>query len=139
AFQKFPFDVGVVYNAPLQAGASNLLWEKPTGYAATMVGLPYDDIDRWRSHYPLDVFLSQMEKVAAGFEEALTELRENTAEIDLSFRQRKALDEECQIAETVAIHYQSIVHQARFTHLRDTFQQVKDKAARLALLDEMEK
>ena len=48
AFSEFPYHVGVVYNAPMQYGPSALLWSKPTGYRATMVGFPYDDLDAWR-------------------------------------------------------------------------------------------
>lgn len=139
AFREFPFDGSVVYNAPLQAGPSNLLWESPTGYSATMVGLAYDDINSWRSHYPLEVFISQLEKVAVGFEEALEELRNDTENMDLSTLQRIALDEECQIAEAISIHYFSIVHQARFTSCRDRFQKESDNNNRRELLDEMEK
>jgi hypothetical protein len=71
AFSEFPYHIGVVYNAPMQIGPANLLWEKPTGYRATMVGFPYDDLERWRSVYPSDVFIAQMEKVASGFAAAL--------------------------------------------------------------------
>jgi len=52
-------------------GLANLLFEAPTGYRATMVGIPYDDLDSWRAIYPPKVFIGQLEKVAAGFQEAL--------------------------------------------------------------------
>src|SRR6185437_6756994 len=41
AFQQFPYSGNVLYNAPQQYGPSNLLYAKPTGFASTMVGLPY--------------------------------------------------------------------------------------------------
>ncbi|MBN2308878.1 MAG: hypothetical protein JXR94_07915, partial [Candidatus Hydrogenedentes bacterium] len=48
AFSEFPYNGGLLYNAPQQMGPANPLWEKPTGYVSTMVGLPYDCLDRWR-------------------------------------------------------------------------------------------
>jgi hypothetical protein len=45
AFQEFPFDISVLYNGPQHMGPANLFFEKPTNYQATMVGLPYDDLE----------------------------------------------------------------------------------------------
>jgi len=59
----------------MQLGPANLLYSTPTGYGATMVGFPYDDIQRWRGPYPLEVFVGQFEKIAAGWQEGLVELR----------------------------------------------------------------
>ena len=56
AFQEYPYDGGVLYNAPQQMGPANLLYQQPTGYSATMVGFPYDDLARWRGPYPPEVF-----------------------------------------------------------------------------------
>ncbi len=75
AFSEFPFHASLVYSAPLQLGPANLLWEKPTGYRASMVGFPYDDVDGWRAVYPTEVLISQFEKIAGGFEGAIAELR----------------------------------------------------------------
>ena len=38
SFDHFPFDLNVAYHAPHNYGPSNLLFEKPTGFEATMVG-----------------------------------------------------------------------------------------------------
>ena len=59
AFRQFPFAQGVVYHAPHNAGPMGLLYEQPTGYAATMVGFPYDDLERQRQFYPEDIFENQ--------------------------------------------------------------------------------
>ena len=74
AFREYPYDGGVVYTCPTQFGPSNLLYATPTGYAATMIGFPYDDLDRWRGPYPADVFALQFEKVAKGWEAGVAEL-----------------------------------------------------------------
>lgn len=120
AFSEFPFHGGVVYNAPMQYGPSNLLWGEPTGYAATMVGFPYDDLDGWRQVYPVEVFIGQFQKVADGFDRALGILR---AEVEpsggaLTPAQRAAVAEELSVAEAAAIHFRSTANQARFVAAR---------------------
>jgi len=120
AFSEFPYHGGVVYNAPQQLGPANLLWLKPTGYAATMVGFPYDDLDAWRAVYPADVFVAQLEKVAEGFEQALQELR--TAAVGSAKRasreQRRAFERECGVAEAAGIQFRSSANQVRFVLAR---------------------
>ena len=60
-----------MYNAPQQMGPANLLYAEPTGYRATMVCFPYDDLTAWRGPYPPTVFAEQFEKVAHGWAEGL--------------------------------------------------------------------
>jgi len=111
AFKEFPYHIGVVYNAPMQLGPANLLWEKPTGYRSSMVGFPYDDLERWRSVYPADIFITQMEKVAAGFAQALRRWPKRPY--------RGELERELNVIEAAAIHFQSTANQARFVQARD--------------------
>lgn len=119
AFSQFPYHIGVVYHAPLQAGPSNLLWEFPTGYTATMVGLGYDDLKNWRAIYPETVFVQQLRTVVKGFREALVQLQKNTGAVGLSTEIRQALEKEMNVAEAIAIHYDSIANQAEIIMLRD--------------------
>lgn len=114
AFSEFPFHIGLVYTAPLQHGPANLLWGEPTGYSATMVGYGYDDLDSWRAVYPVDVFVAQLNRVADGFMSALEDLKRRTARVGGTSAQRKALELELGVAETVAIHYRSVANQALF-------------------------
>lgn len=71
AFAEFPFDIGTLYRGPQNAGPSTLLFDAPTGYKATMTCFAYDDLEKWRSIYPVDVFESQFEKLCAKWEEGL--------------------------------------------------------------------
>ncbi len=123
AFSEFPYDGGVVYNAPLQMGPANLLWEKPTGYAATMVGLPYDALDQWRAHYPPEVFIGQLTKIADGFDAAIATLREATAALTGSAVESRELAAELRVAEACAIHFRSVANQARFVLARRAFEE----------------
>lgn len=119
AFSEFPYHIGVVYNAPMQLGPANLLWEKPTGYRATMVGFPYDDLNTWRSIFPTEVFIAQMTKVAAGFAQALKRFP-NTSR-DYPVEVRRELD----VIEAAAIHFQSTANQAQFVHTRRKLSEAK--------------
>ena len=126
AFSEFPYGGGL-YSTPMQVGASNLLWEKPSGYAATMVGFPYDDLDGWRAAYPMEVFLAQFEKIANGFDQAVAELKSASREkINLSKTQRKNFEEELNVAEAAAIHFRSAANQCRFVYARRTVAEAKD-------------
>mgnify|MGYP000468371535 CR=1 FL=1 len=92
----FAYGLGNALSFPMSVGATVLLmaerptpdaifkrWTErkptvffgaPTGYAATMVGFPYDALDHWRAIYPPEIFIQQFDKVADGFERALAEL-----------------------------------------------------------------
>ena len=131
AFQEFPFHASLVYSAPLQTGPANLLWAEPTGYSASMVGFPYDDLDGWRAVYPPDIFIAQLEKVAQGFEFALSRLK-NAAH---GKQQSRAFCAECDVAEAAAIHFQSVANQARFILARRAADKERMRAILLAEID----
>ncbi|HDP34807.1 MAG TPA: hypothetical protein ENN29_06825 [Candidatus Hydrogenedentes bacterium] len=114
SFSEFPYDGGVVYKAPLQAGPANLLWGVSTGYRATMVGIPYDDLNGWRGVYPPEVFISQLRKTAAGFDEGAAMLRALVENAETTV----ALQEEANLAETAAIHFRSVANQSEYVLLR---------------------
>jgi hypothetical protein len=120
AFCEFPFHVGVVYSAPQQLGPANLLWSEPTGYKATMVGFPYDDLDTWRGVYPPEIFIQQFEKVANGFDSALENIRRSAAaaQESCSPTNLQAFEDECRVAEAAAIHFRSVASQSRFVLAR---------------------
>ena len=120
AFSEFPFHGGLVYSAPMQLGPANPLWATPTGYHASMVGFPYDDLDGWRQVYPPEIFIAQFEKVAEGFEKGLADLRlaEPAHHARTSPEQRQALRDELGVAEAAGIHFRSTANQARFVQAR---------------------
>jgi hypothetical protein len=120
AFQEFPFNIGLVYTAPMQYGPSNLLWAEPTRYSATMVGFPYDDLNTWRTVYPPDVFVSQFRKVSDGFEQAVDELRSTLQHSNGTDEQRAILRGDIDLAEAATLHFRSTANQARFVTLRQT-------------------
>lgn len=106
AFNEFPFDIGVLYLGPQNAGVSNPLYEKPTGYKSTMTCYAYDDITSWRSMYSEESFEKQFGLVADGFKKGLEYLNSTDGEIwDVSY-------------VSYAI-FASSYNQIRFIRLRD--------------------
>lgn len=128
AFREFPYDGGVVYSAPQQYGPANLLWAAPTGYQATMVGFPYDDLDGWRTIYPPEVFISQLDKVADGFDQAVARLKAAASEqgAKRTKSERQSLEGELRVADAAAIHFRSTANQARFVVARRALQTAKN-------------
>ncbi|MBX3242052.1 MAG: hypothetical protein KIT80_13775 [Chitinophagaceae bacterium] len=122
SFREFPYHISTVYTAPQQYGPSNLLYAQPTGYKATMVGIPYDDLNSWRSIYPADVYIAQMKKVADGWKEGLESLKMASVPL-LAFRDQEVLEvlmEEFYIAKAAWLHFASVANQASFVQLRDS-------------------
>jgi len=138
SFREFPFAGGLLYVAPQHVGPSNPLWETPTNYKATMVGYPYDDLEGWRACYPEDVFIGQFTKMADGFNAAITKLREVTTDIKCEPKQRKALDEEIDVADTCAIHWRTVANQARFVSKRRALAAETDAEKARALIQDIE-
>jgi hypothetical protein len=137
AYREFPFHPGTVYQAPLQTGPANPLWPSPTGYGSTMVGIPYDDLDGWRSVYPPEVFIAQLEKVADGFDRSLAALRATVPSPSPN------LAEEMTFIEAAALHFASVAGQCRFVlarragdniRMRDLARSEADRAIRLHAL-----
>ena len=118
AFSEFPYHGGLVYSAPLQVGPSNLLWADPTGYHASMVGFPYDDLDAWRAVYPPEVFIAQLEKVAEGMDRAIAGANKAAETLRLSAKEQRALAAELRVVEAASIHFRSNAQQARFVLAR---------------------
>ncbi len=71
AFSEFPSYISTAYLGPQNAGPATLFYEEPTGYAATMTCYAYDDLRRWRSIYPEEVFQQQFEKLCETWKEGL--------------------------------------------------------------------
>ena len=141
AFSEFPFHGGLVYSAPMQVGPANLLWSEPTGYRATMVGFPYDDLDGWRAVYPPDVFVNQFEKVAGGFERAHAGLAAafESCRRRLTAGERAAMEQELRVGEAAAIHFRSTANQARFVLARRRLAEAKSSAEFASAREELER
>ena len=136
-FREFPYHIGTVYQGPQQMGPSNPLFLKPTGYPATMVGLPYDDLTAWRSIYPAEVWIGQMEKVRAGFERGCGIYGQLIAQA--SGAGLYELRREAGMFRAATLHFASCADQARFVAMRDALLAAADEPARAACRAELRK
>ena len=117
AYLEYPFSRAVLYFSPVQMGPANLIRPEPTGYTATMVCLPYDDLNSWRDIYPADIFARQFEKVANGFAEAVPVLEKAITYV--SKENLASVRDELRYAKVVRIHFASVANQVRLVMCRD--------------------
>ena len=117
AYREYPYSGSTVYNAPVQIGPANLLRLHPTGYAATMVGIPYDALDSWRGHYPPEIFAGQFEKINEGFTLGIQELEK--AVVLAPEEKQEMAKAMLRYAKVTRIHFASVANQIRFILLRD--------------------
>lgn len=127
-FKEYPYNIGTAYYGPQHMGPSNPLLIEPSGYYATMVGLPYDDLRKWRSIYPANIWIQQMERSAAGFAKGV-ELLEQAREV-VDEQHLAQLENIYRRAEAVRIHLQSAAEQGRFVEARNLYYIAKNSATR---------
>ena len=127
AFAEFPFALSVLYTAPQTIGPANLLYEKPSGYKATIFLFPYDDLEGWRSvscppgippQYPSEIFEKQFARLSSGWAKG-TEYLQKAAQ-SRGGRTEKKLQELLRIAMAVYCHFRSAYLQTKFIRLRET-------------------
>ena len=107
AFKEFPFHMNTLYMGPQNAGPSNLLFEKSTGYRATMTCFAYDDLESWRSVYPVEIIEDQFAKLCHKWEAGLALLpQEQQSETSV-------------MAEGCYCLFRSCLNQIRFIRARD--------------------
>jgi hypothetical protein len=133
AFKEFPFHISVLYTAPQNCGPRNLLAAEPTGYPATMVGFPYDDLAAWRAVYPEEVFEQQFRRLSDLWLEGLVSLRACADAIEPERRAGFADLE--RLASAAWCHFRSTYCQIAFVRRRQQTDAESRRQLR-ALLDE---
>jgi hypothetical protein len=134
AFREFPFACAVLYNAPHNAGPMNLLFARPTGFRASMVGFPYDDLERWRAAYPEDVFEAQLRALSERWKSGL-DLLDRARALTVA-RRRGAVDEIRGVAEAAYCHFRSAYLQVSFVRRRARTVHPDARRELRAILDE---
>ena len=117
AFREFPFHIQVIYVAPMNFGPMNILRMEKTGYNATMIGFPYDDLKNWRVNYPEDVFEEQFRKLSEGWRDGLELLEKAGGKIP-GEKSRDFVELE-NISRAAYCHFRSTYLQIRFVRLRN--------------------
>ncbi|BBI33895.1 hypothetical protein [Cohnella abietis] len=129
AFREFPFDLNVLYTAPQNYGPANLLYMKPTGFDATMIGFPYDDLKGWRGIYPESVFAKQFKKLSFGWKKGL-QLLEKSRKLVLPEAERE-FDSLITAASAAYFHFHSTYLQIEFVRARNRYAATKQEGTRL--------
>jgi hypothetical protein len=118
AFTEFPYGLSI-YTAPMNYGASNPLYPIPTGKKATMLGFPYDDLERWRGIYPAVVLADQFEKLAIEWKKGLPYFEKAILKGKTPIQKINAI-EDSRFATAAWIHYKSVANQVRYVMIRDS-------------------
>ena len=116
AFDKFPFYVTTAYRGPQEHAPANILYEKPSGFDATMTGFPYDDLEWWRSRFPRDTYMKQLRLMSEQWHSGAKILRalcENSED--------PILRELWDCVEACDCHFRSMYLQCQFICLRDGY------------------
>jgi len=112
AFSQFPFNIGTLYVSPQNYGPMAPFFLKETGWRATMIGFPYDNVDGWRSIYPREVFRNQLRLLTGGWREGVGLLMKRAGE-------NAEYDELCLMARAALSHFESTYHLTAFVMARD--------------------
>jgi len=119
AFKHFPHFISVLYGAPLHMGPANLLFSDYSGYRATMVTYPYDDLETWRSIYPESIFLEQFRKLSMEWQKGVQVLDKSERPSDEE--QRKAFEDLLIVSRANYCHFRTTYLQAYFISQRNAF------------------
>lgn len=95
----------------------NSSWEL-SGYRATMIGFPYDDVESWRAVYPADVLAGQFEKMASEWQKGISSFERAIPKITVT-HQYTNIQEDLRIAKAVNLHFKSVSNQIRFILVRN--------------------
>lgn len=125
-FREYPYNGSTLYHGPQHMGASNPLFWQPTGYNATMVGLPYDNLQAWCSIYSPEIWIGQMELVRKGFENGCKIFEDALPSVNQQYLEET--NRELTQYKAAEIHFSSCVNQATFTHARNQYLALDKKA-----------
>ena len=77
-YKSYPYDIRTLYMSNQECGASNLMYPQKTGYKATMVGFPFDDVQSWVGTHTIESYTSKLSALLRKWEQGLT-LLENVS------------------------------------------------------------
>lgn len=127
AFSNFPFHLESLYFGPQNSAPMAPFFLEDTGYKATMVGYPYDDLDSWRANYPREIYEEQYCKLCTQWKKGL--------EMLLPYgKQNSELDELILMAQVAFCHYESSYHHIQFIRCRGEHIQSADEPSRQDML-----
>lgn len=112
AFSNYPFHLNSLYYGPQNFGPMAPFFIEKTQYQATMVGFPYDDVERWAGIYSTHVYEKQYRLLCEQWKEGV-QLLEKHAGYDVE------LDEVITIAKAILCQCRSAYHHICFVNMRE--------------------
>ncbi|MBQ9368134.1 MAG: hypothetical protein IJT83_10160, partial [Victivallales bacterium] len=113
-----------IYVAPQNYGPVDLLYLEPTGYRATMIGFPYDDLTGWRgNYYPEEVFEQEFQFLCDQWATGLACLEH--AKGMITPKEQAAFEDLWSVANAAYCHFRSTLMQIRFVRLRNAGKKVE--------------
>ena len=106
-FSEYPFSIDSLYYSPKTLGAANLWGLESQENLSTMVCFAFDDYENWIKPYPIDIYLSQYEKLLVLWEQGLGELE--------SLKETPLIKELKIYAKATYSHFQSDYFQTKFS------------------------
>ena len=125
AFSHYPFYLDTLYFGPQNYGPMAPFFLKPTGYEASMVGYPYDDVQKWAGIYPVSVYEEEYRQLITLWEKGLCALSKYQGA-------DQQLDEMILMGQVVLRQYESAYHHIRFNRLREN----RDSDGMLRVIEE---
>lgn len=118
-FRYFPFHyTAQIYLAPQNYGPVNLLFAEETGYKATMVGFPYDDLASWTGNgfYPEDRFEEAFARLSELWQVGLNILKQAAPQVPAE--KQANYQDLLTVAEACSCHFLSTWLQIMFIRRR---------------------
>ena len=123
-FGEYPFSIDSLYYSPKTLGCANLWSAEAEEKQSSMVCFAFDDYENWTKPYPIEIYLSQYEKLLKTWGQGCDEL-EKAEETPL-------LSEMKVCAKTAYCHFKSDYLQTKFSYAK----REKDVQAQMLMLGE---
>ena len=108
-FKEYPFSIDALYFSPKTLGCANFWSLKAEEKTSFMVCYAFDDYETWTKPYPIEVYLSQYEKLLKKWEMGCKILHENIEENDFELKL---------FAKAAYTHFKSDYLQTKFSYLK---------------------
>lgn len=109
-FVEYPFSIDSLYFSPKTLGCANLWPIEKQNLRSTMVCYAYEDYENWTNPYPVEIYLSQYEKLLKEWGIGCSLLANN---------KNKAVAELALFAKAAYSHFQSDYLQTKYAYLKE--------------------
>jgi hypothetical protein len=108
-FREYPFSIDSLYYSPKTLGCANLWFLEAEEKTSLMVCYAFDDYETWTKPYPIEVYLSQYEKLLKKWEAGYKLLDENIQDTNFELKL---------FAKAAYAHFKSDYLQTKFSYLK---------------------